>query len=75
MVVGEVVEGFEIECEKVVRKYGLVMGEGIWVEREKVSGNDCVRDVLKDGWVRMGFMGVGECVVVVRGKDEGERES
>lgn len=51
------------------------MGQGIWLDSDKLTPNDSVRDVLKHGSLTIGFIGLAECLVVLTGKHHGESET
>ena len=75
LVVGQLLERFEIQCQKLVRNYPFLMGQGIWLDSDKLSPNDSVREVLKHGSLTIGFIGLAECLVVLTGKHHGESEA
>ena len=50
------------------------MGQGVWIDSEKLDWNDEVREVLKHGTLSMGFIGLAECLKCLRGKHHGESE-
>lgn len=75
LVVGQLLERFEIQCQKLVRNYPFLMGQGIWLDSDKLTPNDSVRDVLKHGSLTIGFIGLAECLVVLTGKHHGESET
>ncbi|MCH5304696.1 MAG: anaerobic ribonucleoside triphosphate reductase, partial [Ruminococcus sp.] len=47
--VEQLLERFEIQCSKLVKNYPFLMGQGVWIDSEKLGPNDSVRDVLKHG--------------------------
>ena len=50
------------------------MGEGVWIDSEKLSLNDEVREVLKHGTLSVGFIGLAECLKALIGMHHGESE-
>lgn len=74
LVVGQLLERFEIQCQKLVKNYPFLMGQGIWIDSDKLNPNDSVREVLKHGSLTIGFIGLAECLVVLTGKHHGESE-
>ncbi len=62
LVVEQLLERFEIQCSKLVRNYPFLMGQGVWIDSEKLGPNDSVRDVLKHGSLTTGFIGLAECL-------------
>ncbi len=71
----QLLERFEIQCSKLVRNYPFLMGQGVWIDSEKLGPNDSVRDVLKHGSLTVGFIGLAECLKALTGKHHGESES
>ena len=48
------------------------MGQGIWIDSDKLKPNDTVREVLKHGSLSIGFVGLSECMVALYGHHHGE---
>ena len=65
---------FEIQAQKKVRNYPFLMGQGIWLDSEKLGPDDEVREVLKHGTLSVGFIGLAETLVALIGKHHGEDE-
>ncbi|MEG2951044.1 MAG: anaerobic ribonucleoside triphosphate reductase, partial [Clostridia bacterium] len=67
LVVGQLDERFEIIANKKVRNFPFLMGEGVWIDSEKLDWNESVREVLKHGTFSIGFIGLAEALVALRG--------
>ena len=67
-------ERFEIIARKKVYNFPFLMGQHVWKDSEKLKWNDEVREVLKHGTLTMGFIGLAETLVALRGKHHGESE-
>ena len=65
-------ERFEIQAAKKVRNYPFLMGEGVWLDSEKLSWDDEVREVLKHGTLSVGFIGLAETLVALIGEHHGQ---
>ncbi len=65
---------FEIQKQKTVKNYPFLMGQGIWIDSEKLDYNDSVGEVLKHGTLSVGFIGLAETMVALTGKHHGESE-
>ena len=65
---------FKIQCMKKVKNYPFLMGQGVWIDSEKLSMDDTVEEVLKHGTLSVGFIGLAECLVALTGKHHGEDE-
>ncbi len=64
----------EIQSQKHVYNYPFLMGQGVWLDSEKLCWTDEVREVLKHGTLSMGFIGLAETLVALTGKHHGESE-
>ena len=65
-------ERLAIISKKKVKNFPFLMGEGVWIDSEKLSWNDTVEEVLKHGTLSIGFIGLAEALVALRGKHHGE---
>ena len=74
LVTDQLLERFEIQCQKKVLNYPFLMGQGIWLDSDKLNPNDEVREVLKHGTLTCGFIGLAECLKALTGKHHGESE-
>ena len=63
---------FSIQCRKKVRNYPFLMGQGIWLDSDKLDVDDSVAEVLKHGTLSVGFIGLAETLVALTGKHHGE---
>ena len=72
--VDQLLERFEIQCRKRVRNYPFLMGQGVWLDSEKLDWNDEVREVLKHGTLSVGFIGLAETLKCLMGEHHGESE-
>ena len=67
-------ERLAIICKKKVKNFPFLMGEGVWLDSEKLDWNDEVGEVLKHGTLSIGFIGLAETLVALRGAHHGESE-
>ena len=65
---------FKIQCSKKAYNYPFLMGQGVWIDSEKLDRNDSVAEVLKHGTLSVGFIGLAETLVALTGKHHGESE-
>lgn len=72
MVSDQLMERFEIQCRKRVKNYPFLMGQGVWIDSDKLSWNDEVREIIKHGTLSIGFIGLAETLVALMGKHHGE---
>ncbi|HOJ11762.1 MAG TPA: anaerobic ribonucleoside triphosphate reductase [Clostridiales bacterium] len=74
LVINQLLERFEIQAGKKVKNYPFLLGQGIWLDSDKLGKDDEVREVLKHGTLSMGFIGLAECLKALTGKHHGESE-
>ena len=72
LIIGQLLERFEIQCKKKVRNFPFLMGQGIWLDSDKLGPDDEVREVLKHGTLTLGFIGLAECLKALIGAHHGE---
>ena len=71
-VVEQLLERFEIQGAKKVKNFPFLMGQGIWMDSDKLSWDDKVKEIVKQGTLTMGFIGLAECLNALIGKHHGE---
>lgn len=62
---------YKFQCTAMAKQFPLLMS-GMWLDSDKLSGNDKVEPVLKHGTLGIGFIGLAECLVALIGKHHGE---
>ena len=66
---------YKIQAQKTVKNFPFLMGQGVWIDSEKLRENDTVGEVLKHGTMSVGFIGLAETLVALTGKHHGEDEN
>lgn len=74
LVVDQLKARFRIQSQKRVRNYPFLMGQGVWIDSDKLGPDDKVGDVLKHGTLTVGFIGLAECLKALMGVHHGESE-
>ena len=74
LVIEQLLERFEIQCRKHVYNFPFLMGQGVWLDSEKLGYFDEVREVLKHGTLTIGFIGLAETLTALIGEHHGESE-
>ncbi len=72
LVVEQLLDRFEVQAKKKVRNFPFLMGQGVWLDSEKLGPDDEIREVLKHGTLSIGFIGLAETLVALFGKHHGE---
>ena len=75
LVIDQLNERFEIQARKHVYNYPFLMGQGVWLDSEKLRWDDEVREVLKHGTLSVGFIGLAEALKCLTGAHHGESEA
>ncbi|MDE5830616.1 MAG: anaerobic ribonucleoside-triphosphate reductase, partial [Clostridia bacterium] len=68
----QLLERFDIQCNKRVYNFPFLMGQGNWMDSEKLKINDKLKKVLKHGTLSVGFIGLAECLKALTGEHHGE---
>lgn len=69
---GQLLERFEIQAYKKVYNFPFLMGQGIWMDSDKLGPNDEIREIIKHGTLTIGFIGLAECLKALTGFHHGE---
>lgn len=70
----QLLERFEIQCNKHPRNYPFLMGQGVWLGSDRLDKDDDIREILKHGTLTVGFIGLAETLKALTGKHHGESE-
>ena len=74
LAIEQLIARFRIQSQKTVKNYPFLMGQGVWIDSDKLGENDTVGEVLKHGTLSLGFIGLAETLVALIGKHHGEDE-
>lgn len=66
-------ERYKFQCTALKSQFPLLMS-GLWIGSDKLKSTDKVEDVLKNGTLGVGFIGLAECLIALTGKHHGESE-
>ena len=70
--IDQLMERYRIQASKKVKNYPFLMGQGIWLDSDKLKPEDSVAEVLKHGTLTVGFIGLAECLKALMGVHHGE---
>lgn len=68
----QLLERFEIQAKRKVKNMSFLMGQGIWLDSDKLGPDDEIREVIKHGSLSIGFVGLAEALVALFGHHHGE---
>lgn len=74
LAIDQLMHRFRIQCQKRVRNFPFLMGQGIWIDSDKLAPDDTVGEILKHGTLSVGFIGLAECLKALIGAHHGESE-
>lgn len=74
LVMEQLAHRFKIQCGKKAYNYPFLMGQGVWIDSEKLDRTDSIAEILKHGTLSIGFIGLAETLKVLTGKHHGESE-
>ena len=74
LVAQQLLDRFEIQSAKHIYNYPFLMGQGIWLDSDKLSLQDDLREVLKHGTLSIGFIGLAETLTALYGQHHGTSE-
>ncbi len=72
LVTDQLLERFEVQARKRVYNFPFLMGQGLWIDSEKLGWEDEIREVLRHGTLSIGFIGLAETLTALTGKHHGE---
>ena len=72
LVKSQQLERFKLQCNKAVRNFPFLMGQGIWIDSNKLKYGDKLKRVLGHGTLSMGFIGLAETLKALIGEHHGE---
>ncbi len=78
-------EMLDLICEQLYHRYQVqgalkvkdlpfLMGQGLYIESEKLGPNDTIEQVIKHGTLSIGFIGLAETLISLVGKHHGESD-
>lgn len=68
----QLLERFEIQCNKRCYNFPFLLQQGVWTDGDKLKPTDRLRKILKHGSLGIGFIGLAETLKALIGKHHGE---
>lgn len=72
LIIDQLNERFKIQSSKKVKNFPFLMGQGVWIDSDKLGPNDSIAEIIKHGTLSMGFIGLAECLKALMGSHHGE---
>ncbi|WP_188388690.1 anaerobic ribonucleoside triphosphate reductase [Priestia taiwanensis] len=70
----QLLERYEYQASKLVADFKFLYTQGVWKGSEQLPLHEHVREIIKQGSLSVGFIGLAECLVALIGKHHGESE-
>ena len=67
-------ERLKIQSQKKVKNFPFLMGQGVWMDSDKLSPEDTIEEIIKHGTLTIGFIGLAECLKALIGEHHGESD-
>lgn len=74
VVIAQMLERLEIQMKKKVKNFPFLMGQGIWMDSDTLEWEDTLEEVVKQGTLTLGFIGLAECLKALIGEHHGESD-
>ena len=72
LVAEQMMERLDFQGKKHVRNFPFLMGQGVWMESEKLGPDDTLESIIKHGTLSIGFIGLAEALKAMLGEHHGE---
>ena len=72
LVIEQLLERMEVQGNKKMKNFPFLMGQGIWHDSDELGPEDNLKEVIKQGTLTIGFIGLAECLIGLIGKHHGE---
>lgn len=74
LIARQLLERLRVQCKKHPKNYPFLMGQGVWIDSDKLGPDDSIDEILKHGTLSIGFIGLAETLIALTGKHHGESE-
>lgn len=64
----------KVQIAHTKKNFPFLMGQGVWMDSEKLGEYDDLSEVLKHGTLTVGFIGLAECLKAMMGVHHGESD-
>lgn len=70
----QLLDRLQIQSQKKVKNFPFLMGQGVWRGSDELDWDDTLEEVVKQGTLTCGFIGLAECLKALIGEHHGESE-
>jgi ribonucleoside-triphosphate reductase len=72
LVARQLMHRYQIQAHLKVRDMPFLMGQGLYIESERLQANDEIAEAIKHGTLSIGFIGLAETLTALTGRHHGE---
>ncbi|HDA5446963.1 TPA: anaerobic ribonucleoside triphosphate reductase [Clostridioides difficile] len=72
LIIEQLLERFVVQGNKKMKNFPFLMGQGVWKGSDDLVPEDTLKEVIKQGTLTIGFIGLAECLIALIGKHHGE---
>ncbi|PXW92019.1 ribonucleoside-triphosphate reductase class III catalytic subunit [Streptohalobacillus salinus] len=74
IVIAQLLERFQFQSAKQAGHFSFLYGQAVWKGSESLAPTDTLEEVLKQGTLSIGFIGLAEALVALIGEHHGESD-
>lgn len=74
LTIQQILHRFKVQASLKVKDMPFLMGQGLWMDSEKLKPNDTIGEVIKHGTLSVGFIGLAETLTMLLGQHHGEAD-
>ncbi len=74
LVFRQLLHRLDIQSRRRCFNYPFLMGQGVWMDSDKLQIDDSIAEILKHGTLSVGFIGLAETLVALVGEHHGQSQ-
>lgn len=74
LVIKQLLERYAFQIQKQAQQFSFLYGQNVWKGSDTLAPTDTLEEVLKQGTLSIGFIGLAEALVALTGEHHGESE-
>lgn len=75
LTIQQLFDRYQFQRKKQAQHFPFLYGQNVWKDGAQLNETDTLEEVLKEGTLSAGFIGLAECLVALTGKHHGESEA
>lgn len=74
LAIQQLLDRYQFQVQKKAKNFPFLYSQGVWKNGEQLEPEDALEDVLKEGTLSVGFIGLAEALVALVGEHHGESD-